>query len=229
MKKWFAILLILTIALCFAACGNTAYEKYVGEWVTTEWRENGNSVNNRKIPEFKLELKEGGKGEIMLGIERKNLKWSGDDSVLNVKIDGDTYKADVKDGKAVFEDFLQTGLEITFAPKSNVESNFEQYMSDADKKMTGTWISYRVEDVLGDDLSETVRSDGLVVAFKKDYTADVKIEDVLRKNEKWSMLDESWGSLDETDCDLSWEIINDELKATYYNGKEFYIFFCKKI
>ena len=115
MKKLFAMLLTVALLLALVACGSSEPDPNAGIYYGTYGTYSGFSMAADKLFEggCSLELKNGGKGEITLGADSYNVKWSLDGEVFTVSIQGEESVGTLKDGIIQIE-FLGMGLELTF-------------------------------------------------------------------------------------------------------------------
>ena len=115
MKKTLSVLLILVMLLSLVACGSSEPDPNAGIYYGTYGTYSGFSMAADKLFEggCSLELKNGGKGEITLGADSFNIKWSLDGEAITVSIQGEESVGTLKDGIIQIE-FLGMGLELTF-------------------------------------------------------------------------------------------------------------------
>lgn len=228
MKKFITIILAGIMVLSLAACGGggRADEAYVGEWVSVAGTAMGMTLTGDDISGFAINLKSGGKGTMTVEGEEGKVKWTNDDTTLTMKVQGEELVATIGDGTLIIENMMNSGMDVTFAKKGSDAANPENFLSDNEKQMIGTWSSHTVTDVLGDDVSGAVAPDALKMTFKGDHTVDIEFRGEKIEAQSWSMLDE-WGSLADSEYDFSWDLEGEELKVTY-NGEEYWIFTCSK-
>lgn len=230
MKKLLSVLLTLVMVLSLAACGGgsggRADKAYVGEWISVAGTAFGFTMTGEEISGFGITLESGGKGKMTIDGDSAKVKWTNDDSNITIEIEGEKLVGAIGEDTLTFIDLLGTGMDLTFAKEGSDAANPENYLPENDKKMIGTWSSYQVTDVLGDDASAEVAPDALTMTFKGDYTVDIEFNGETIEGEKWSMLD-TWGNLDDSEYDFSWDIVGEELEVTY-NGEEYWIFTCAK-
>ena len=101
--------------LSLVACGSSEPDPNAGIYYGTYGTYSGFSMAADKLFEggCSLELKNGGKGEITLGADSFNIKWSLDGEAITVSIQGEESVGTLKDGIIQIE-FLGMGLELTF-------------------------------------------------------------------------------------------------------------------
>lgn len=229
MKKIISIIIAVCLMFALTACGGggNADDKYVGNWISVAGETMGYVLTGEDISGFALNLESGGKGTIDIEGESEKLKWSNDDTTLTVTVEGEEMVATVGEDTLVFDDMLGLGMKVTFAKEGTEAANPENYIPETDKAMLGTWKSYKVTDVLGDDASAEIDPDALTMTFKGDYTVDIEYNGETITGEVWSMLD-TWGSLDDSEYDFSWDIVEDEIHVTYSNDEDYFIFICSK-
>ncbi len=227
MKKLSAILLSVIMVLSLAACGGgRADDAYIGNWISVAGTAMGVTLTGDDIAGFGLVLEKGGKGSMSVDGDSANIKWTNNDTTLTISVQGEDFVGNIGADTLVFENLMNLGMDLTFAKEGTSAANPENYLPEAEKNMIGTWVSYQVTDVLGDDASAEVAPDALKMTFKGDHTVDIEFNGETITGEVWSMLD-TWGSLDDSEYDFSWDIADGELEVTY-NGDNYWIFKCKK-
>ena len=229
MKKILATILCGVMVLALAACGGgggRADDAYVGNWISVSGEALGYTLTGEDIEGFGIELKAGGKGTMTIEGDSTSIKWTNDDTNLTVTLQGEKLVGTIGKDTLKFVNLLDTGMDLTFAKEGTDAAKPENFLPENEKKMLGAWSSYKVTDVLGDDVSGEVAADALKLEFKADHTVDIEFNGEKIEAQKWSMLD-TWGSLDESDYDISWDIVGDELEVTY-DDEEYWIFTCAK-
>ena len=115
MKKFFAILLTVALLLTLVACASSEPDPNAGIYYGTVGTYAGFSMPVDTLFEggCSLELKNGGKGEIMLGADSYNVKWSLDGETITVSLQGEESVGTLKDGIIDIE-FMGMGLSLTF-------------------------------------------------------------------------------------------------------------------
>ena len=115
MKKLISVLLILAMVISLAACGSSEPDPNAGIYYGTVGTYSGFSMAVEKLFEggCSLELKNGGKGEITLGADSYNIKWSLEGETITVSLQGEESVGTLKDGIIEIE-FLGMGLGLTF-------------------------------------------------------------------------------------------------------------------
>ena len=227
MKKLLSIILAGIMLLSLVACGGgRADEAYVGNWISVSGTAMGFTMTGEDIEGFGLVLESGGKGTMRIEGDEAGIKWTNDDTNLTVTVQGEELVGTIGTDTLTFVNLLNTGMDLTFAKEGTDAAKPENFLPENEKKIIGSWSSYKVTDVLGDDVSGEIAADALKLTFKGDKTVDIEFNGESIVGEKWSMLD-TWGSLDESDYDFSWDNAGEELEVTY-NGDEYWIFTCKK-
>ncbi len=227
MKKIVSLFLTITMVLSLAACGGggRADDAYVGKWISVAGTAMGFTLTGEDIEGFGLDLEAGGKGTMSVDGEAAKIKWTNDDTTLTLSVSGEEFVGNIGKDTLVFVNLMNLGMDLTFAKEGTDAANPENFLPEAEKNMIGTWTSYKVTDVLGDDASG-VAPDALKMTFKSDKTVDIEFNGEAITGQKWSMLD-TWGNLDDSEYDFSWDIQGEELEVTY-NGAEYWVFTCKK-
>lgn len=227
MKKLLSIILAGVMLLSLTACGGgRADDAYAGNWISVSGTAMGFTMTGEDIEGFGLTLETDGKGTMAIDGDEANIKWTNDDTNLTVTVEGEDLVATIGKDTLTFVNLMNTGMDLTFAKEGTDAAKPENFLPENEKKIIGSWTSYKVTDVLGDDVSGEVAPDALKMTFKGDKTVDIEFNGESITGEKWSMLD-TWGSLDESDYDFSWDIVGEEIEVTY-NGDEYWIFTCKK-
>ena len=228
MKKILAMIITGIIALSLVSCGGgPADEKFVGKWISVAGESLGITLTGEDIDGFELNLESGGKGTMVIDEDEGKIKWTNDETTLTITVDGEEMVATIGEDTLVFDDMLGMGMKITFALEGSDAANPENYLPEEVKSMIGTWNSYNVTDVLGDDASAEISPEALKLTFKADYTVDVEYNGESIPGQTWSMLGD-WGSLDDSDYSISWDVVGEEIEVTYSYGEDYFIFSCKK-
>ena len=115
MKKLISVLLILAMVISLAACGASEPDPNAGIYYGTYGTYSGFSMAAEELFEggCSLELKNGGKGEITLGADSYNVKWSLEGETITVSLQGEESVGTLKDGVIEIE-FLGLGLNLIF-------------------------------------------------------------------------------------------------------------------
>lgn len=213
-----------------AGCGKgsgRADSQYVGKYVSVAGEALGITMTGEDISGFGLELQEKGKASITIDGETEGISWSNDDSNIKLKISGKEFVGEIGADTIKFVNLMDMGMDLTFAKEGTDAANPAHYLPESDKLMVGTWTSYRVTDVLEDDASGDVDPAALTITFAADYTAEVSYLGENLGTHKWSLLGD-FGSFDDSDLDITWNIKGNEIEATYSKGDDYFIFYCKK-
>lgn len=227
-KKLAALLVVLCMAAGLAACGGggTAAESspYAGKYISVAGEMMGIVLSGDDISGFSMELKDGGKGSMEFNGSSGSMKWSEADGTITIEIEGQTLEGTVGEDTIVFEDFMEMGITLTMA-KEGTDAASASYLSEGDQAMIGTWQSTAVADVLGDDLSATYDPNGLTMVFNDDHSVDITLNGEALPSQHWSNLD-TYGSLDDSDYDFSWELADGVLSVDTYIGDEYVTYTC---
>lgn len=228
MKKIIALLIGTVMILSLVACGGgRADAQYVGKYVSVAGTALGLTMTGEDISGFGLELKEGGKASITIDGETDSIKWTNDDTNITLKVSGQEVVGEIGKDTIKFVNMLDMGLDLTMAKEGTDAADPVHYLPENDKLMVGTWKSYSVSDVLGDDASGAVSPEALVMTFTADHKADISYLGKSLGTHKWSILG-TFGSFDDSDLEITWDIAGNEIEATYSGGEESFIFKCKK-
>ena len=228
MKKIVSLFLTITMVLSLVACGGggRADDAYVGKWISVAGTAMGFTLTGEDIEGFDLDLEAGGKGTMSVDGEAAKIKWTNDDTTLTLSVSGEEFVGNIGKDTLVFVNLMNLGMDLTFAKEGTDAAKPENFLPENEKKLLGSWTSYKVTDVLGDDVSGEVAADALKMTFNSDHTVDIEFGGEAISAQKWSMLDD-WGSLDDSDYDFSWSVVGEEIEVTY-NGDDYWIFTCAK-
>lgn len=228
-KKISALLLVLCMAAGLAACGGgggTAAESspYAGKYISVAGEMLGIVLSGDDISGFSLELKDGGKGTLDADGTSDSIKWSEAEGKLTIEVEGETIEGTFGEDTIVFEDFMGMGLTLTMA-KEGTDAASASYLSESDEAMLGTWQSYEVLDILGDDASAQYDPNGLTMVFKDDRTVDITCNGESIDAQNWSNLD-TWGSLEDSEYDFTWDLEDGVLSVDTQIGEDYVTYHC---
>jgi hypothetical protein len=115
MKKIIALLLAVVMLLSLAACGGEP-DPNAGKYLGVRGEMNGVILTMEELypGESYLELKDGGKGKLVLEGDAFNITWKLDGENFTMDIEGDACDGTLKDGVVIF-DFMNMGMLLTFA------------------------------------------------------------------------------------------------------------------
>ena len=142
MKKWIAILIVLTMLLSLAACGGeTAEDPNAGKYLGTTAKALGMTMDMSEIypGETWLELKSGGKGTIMLDGDDFPITWALEGDAFTLTIDGVDSVGTLADG-VITIDLMDMGVEMNFLKEGMEMPVVEATFNDA-----GYWEVVRIE------------------------------------------------------------------------------------
>ncbi len=222
------ISLMLTIVM-LTACGGSkrADEKYFGKWVSVAGEALGVTLSGTDIEGFGFELKSGGKATMTVKGDSQAVKWTNDDTNITIKAGSTEMVGKLGEDTIVFDDMLGMGMKLTFAREGSEAAKQENNLPEADKKMLGTWQSHAVTDVLGDPI-DGVDGNALKMVFSPDYTVRIYMAGEDCGTLKWSLFGDDWGSVDDDNIDLNWDITDDGIKVNYTDDDDYYTFICTK-
>lgn len=223
-------LISMALIMCMlTACGSKgrADEKYCGKWISVAGEALGVTLSGEDIAGFGLELKSGGKAAMTVENKSQSVKWTNDDTSITVKAGSTEMVGTLGEDTIVFDNMLGMGMKITFAREGSDAAKRENNMPDADKKMLGTWQSHTVTDVLGEPI-DGINGDALKMIFSPDYTVHIYMAGEDCGTVKWSLLGDDWGSIDDEDIDLSWDITDEGISVNYTTDDDYYTFICTK-
>lgn len=220
---------VLVISMLTACGGSTgrADEQYVGKWVSVAGEAFGVTLSGEDIAGFGFDLKSNGKATMTVEGESQGVKWANDDTNITIKAGSTEMIGTIGEDTIIFDDMLGTGMKLTFAKEGSEAAKSENYLPEADKKMLGTWQSKTVTDVLGDPV-DGVPEDALKMVFSPDYTVQVTLMGEEFGPLAWSLFGDDWGSIDEDDIDLNWDITDEGIQVNYSTDEDYYVFHCTK-
>ncbi len=224
------ILLAVVMVLCLAACGGggRADSALEGKYISVVGEALGMTLSGDDISGFSVELEKNGKGTITIDNESGKCSWTNDDTTLTIKVEGQEIVGTLGKDTFTVDDILGMGLKLTFAKEGTDAANPENYLPDEEKKMIGTWASERVQDVLGDDVSDEVSPTALTVEFHGDHTMSGTFEGENLGDATWYLFGDS-GYINEDEYLLKyWEYDGDKIVITYSDGDNSWDFVCTK-
>ena len=227
--KSLGIISMVLIMCVLTACGSTgrADEKYIGKWISVSGEALGMTLSGEDIQGFSIDLKSGGKADLTVEGESQGVKWTNDDTSITIKAGSTEIAGTFGEDTIVFDDMLGMGMKITFAKEGTEAAKPGNNMPEADKKMIGTWQSHTVTDVLGEPI-EGMDGNMLKMVFSPDYTVQVYMDGEDCGITKWSLFGDNWGSVDDENVELSWDIAGDSIHVNYTNDDDYLTFICTK-
>lgn len=174
MKKIIALLLAVVMLLSLAACGGGEPDPNAGIYQGIRGEMDGIVLTMEELypGESYLELKNGGKAELVLEGDKISGKWTLEGEKFNLVVEGEDCPGTLKDGIVTF-DFTGIGMFLTFA-KDGVEVPPSEFSE------VGSYHIYSI-----DENGESVNYDTLVAAgmagissviFNEDGTGVLNIE-----------------------------------------------------
>ena len=227
MKKLAALALALCMALGLAACGGggtAGSSPYAGRYISVAGEMMGIVLSGDDIAGIALELKDGGKGTMEANGAKDGIKWSETEGAVTIEVDGEKLAGTFGEDTIVFDDFLGSGMKLTLAREGTAAAD-ASYLSESDQAMVGTWQSNAVANILGDDASEAYDPKGLTMVFNDDHTVDITLNGEALPAQHWSNLD-TYGSLDDSDYDFSWNLADGVLSVDTRVDDEFVTYTC---
>jgi len=201
----------------------------LGEWIGVGGDSFGFSMTATDAAAYTITLEEGGKGSTTLDSDPMDIEWSQDgDKITVTVIDYDTTsEGTLTDGALYFEDYVGFGVNIYLAKEGTPAFDPGLYIPEEDKAMVGTWTSYKVTDVLEEDVSDVMAADALVMTLNGDYTAEAELNGEVIESTSWTLYD-GFGYLTESEYDISWDVKGDEIVVAYYTDEDAFYFTCSK-
>lgn len=174
MKKIIALLLAVVMLLCLAACGGGEPDPNAGIYLGIRGEMDGIVLTMEELypGESYLELKNGGKAELVLEGDKINGKWTLEGDKFNLVVEGEDCPGTLKDGIVTF-DFTGIGMYLTFA-KDGAEVPPSQFSEVGSYHIYG--IDENGESIDYDTLVATGMAGISSVIFNEDGTGVLNIE-----------------------------------------------------
>ena len=247
MKKVLSIVLVCIMVFSLAACGGDdngsnsnggssagnavpADSPFIGEWIGVGGEAWGLPMTAKDAAAYTLSVKADGKAALTTEGSPLEVAWNTDGDKITLKQENIDVSSTgtLKDGAILFDDLMDLGIKIYFAKEGTDAADPALYIPETDKAMVGTWTSYAVTDILEDDISDVVPADSFTITFRSDYTADVKIGELDIPDQTWALSD-GFGYLADSEYDITWDVVDDEIKICYFDDQsDSYYFMCKK-
>ena len=151
MKKIIALLLALAMLLSLAACGGSAEEDpNAGKYIGISAAVGGFSMPMSDIypGETWIELKSGGKGDIMLDGDSYSLKWTLEGETFTLTLEGVDSVGTLKNG-AIVIDLMDMGCVMTFQKEGTEPA--ENEVPAASYNDAGYWDLIRIDGATEED------------------------------------------------------------------------------
>lgn len=223
MKKWIAMLLAVVMTLSLCACGGEKESPYTGKYISVAGTVLGMTMTGKDIEGFSITLDEGGKGTMEVDGDKGDIKYTIEGTKITIKVDGEKIVGTIEDDVIEIEDMLGTGMDLIFAKKGTDAADPAKYLPKEEKAMLGTWTSYAVVNVLGDDASAETDPNGMQLTIEADHTVSVVRNGAKLGTFDWYLLsDEVY--LDE----MSWKVEGGELIVDYYGEDVYYTYTCSQ-
>jgi|GEM_PF-1820906 hypothetical protein len=230
MKKVLALVLASLMLVFLVSCGGSSEPSpYEGKYVCVYANLLDYAMTGDDVPEITLEIASGGKAKWVSDTDNSEFEWKIENDKMTLSSAGLDYAtASLEEDKIIIDDWMGLGFAYTFAKEGSAAADPSLYitLSDDEEAMVGTWTSYSVEDILGDDLSEDYNADGLTLDVKDDFTYTLTLDGEELESGKWSALG-TWASVEESAYDLDWTVQEDGgLKVSVTLDDEYVIFMC---
>ena len=235
MKKILAFLLAVMMMLSLVACGNkdgsntaATADEFEGDWIGVGGDAWGIAFTAEDAAAYVLSVS-GSKASVIVDGEAMEATCKTDGNTITLEIEALDMSSTgtLEDGAIYFEDLLGLGINIYFAKEGTDAADPALYIPEADSAMVGTWYSYAVTDILDEDASDVFPEDALIMNFNGDYTVDIELDGEMKVGETWT-LSEDFGFLTDSDYDFTWDVVEDEIVVSYYDGSDTYKFICEK-
>jgi hypothetical protein len=229
MRSLLAMLLIAGLVLALVGCGGSkvrADEALTGKYIPVTGKVDDFVMPAEDLEGFAFELSSGGKAVATIDGDEEDISWKNDDTTITLVIDKEDVTGTLGKDLFTIENMFDTGVSIPFAKEGTAAADPALYLPESEKFMLGKWRSESVTDVLGDPVDD-MEDDALSLEFSADHRVKVFIDGELMGTHNWSNLDD-WGSLDDSDLSLSWDVLDDGIEVDYSPDGDYYIFFCPK-
>lgn len=232
MKKSSVLALFLTLGLAvsvLSGCGGSnvrADQELEGKYIAVLGEMWGISMSGDDLDGFAFDLQSGGKAVMTIDGDSHKVKWQNDDDTITITIDSENMVGTRGTDSFKVENILDMGMDITFAKEGTAAAEAGQYLPEKEKFMLGKWQSVSVADILGDPV-EGVAADALSLEFTGDHMMTASLGGQDLGSHKWSLLGD-WGSVDDDELNLSWDITDDGLEVSYSNDDDYLVFACAK-
>jgi len=162
------------------------------------------------LKDYTLELKGDGTGKLELdGIENE-FTWKVDGGKIVMTSYTDTV-ATVDGDVITIDDWMEQGVAYKFAKEGSeaASAGIPEPLSEEEQAIIGTWTSYKVTDLLDEDLSDEIDPGSLTMDIKEDRTVDIEAFGEDLGTETWEYLLGSF-ALTESDYSIDWELDEDD-------------------
>ncbi|MBO7319046.1 MAG: hypothetical protein J6V06_03385 [Clostridia bacterium] len=246
MKKLLALLLALTMIFTLAACGggstggsndgSSESGGNVGSWEGHYVAIEAESIDDPEwevLPDDLLDY------DLVLNAdftavytsfrdEPEEATWKVEDVYINL-YDGEEQIASgnyvQRENCFVFNDFMNSGYIVTFAKEGSAEADPYNRLSEEEKFFMGTWTSYKILDIDGEEtLISGYQNDDMVITFNSDKTVEINYDDEILTDTWTYFEDESY--TDEHSFYI--KVVGDELEIFDDEISSEYTFVCKK-
>lgn len=246
MKKLLALLLALTMIFTLAACGGgstggssdggSKSGGNVGSWEGHYVAIEAESIDDPEwevLPDDLLDYDLVLKNDFTAVYtsfrdEPEEATWKVEDVYINL-YDGDEQIASgnyvQRENCFVFNDFMNSGYIVTFAKEGSAEADPYNRLSEEEKFFMGTWTSYKILDIDGEEtLISGYQNDDMVITFNSDKTVEINYDDEILTDTWTYFEDESY--TDEHSFYI--KVVGDELEIFDDEISSEYTFVCKK-
>ena len=248
MKKLLALLLALTMVFTLAACGGGSGSTggssdggsksggNVGSWEGHYVAIEAESIDDPEwevLPDDLLDYDLVLKNDFTAVYtsfrdEPEEATWKVEDVYINL-YDGEEQIASgnyvQRENCFVFNDFMNSGYIVTFAKEGSAEADPYNRLSEEEKFFMGTWTSYKILDIDGEEtLISGYQNDDMVITFNSDKTVEINYDDEILTDTWTYFEDESY--TDEHSFYI--KVVGDELEIFDDEISSEYTFVCKK-
>ena len=246
MKKLLAFLLALTMIFTLAACGggstggsndgSSESGGNVGSWEGHYVAIEAESIDDPEwevLPDDLLDYDLVLKNDFTAVYtsfrdEPEEATWKVEDVYINL-YDGEEQIASgnyvQRENCFVFNDFMNSGYIVTFAKEGSAEADPYNRLSEEEKFFMGTWTSYKILDIDGEEtLISGYQNDDMVITFNSDKTVEINYDDEILTDTWTYFEDESY--TDEHSFYI--KVVGDELEIFDDEISSEYTFVCKK-
>lgn len=215
MKKIIAFLMAVAMLLSLAACGGGEPDPNCGVYQGIRGEMDGIVLTMEELypGESYLELKSGGKADLVLEGDKFTGKWTLEGDQFNLVVDGEDCPGTLKDGIAIF-DFTGIGLYLTFA-KDGVKVPPSEFSE------VGSYHLYGIDDNGEYTDYETIVAAGMAgissVIFNEDGTGVLNME-----GDSYAFTYSDGSMVDEDDYEYAYLLTDGIMEIYMGEGLTFY-------
>lgn len=230
----FALICMFTL-LFVTGCGGSEKSPYEGKWIAVSAQMMGMSIGVDEAfgGAFELEIKNGGKVDVVVGEDSGKGEWSVQDDEFTLTIEGEEMVGVIGEDTISFDDMLGMGVKLIFAKEGTDAMNPELYLTEEEKAVLGEWMSESVEELLGSGPQTSMEGvddihDALRLNFKADRSVDVSYKGQEVGTYPWSVA-LGYCTIESENPSLFITInVDGTLDVDYSTDEDYYTFHCMK-